>query len=486
MLREKVDVMKIVPVILAGGTGTRLWPRSRTSLPKQFLNLFGDRSLLVETACRFEGDDRFSAPLIAGAEEHGFMVARELEGAGIRPLAILAEPEKRNTAPAIAAVAEYVRSKEGPETVIAIMPADHIVKNPAGLRSALVAAAGAATSGKIVTIGITPREPATGYGYIEVGAPLAGHPGVNQVARFVEKPDRSTAETYLAAGNYLWNAGMFVARSDALLAEMETWCPEVVTASRAAVQGASVKNGITTLDRQCLIRAPSISFDYAVMEKTSLAAVVPADIGWTDVGSWSALWDVLEKDERGNTISGEVHAEDCRENHIESDGRLVVALGLSRMMVVQTRDATLVAPLDRAQEVGRLVDTLKDKGRAEISAHTKVHRPWGWYDSLWQDRGFQVKHLMVAPGAAISLQLHHRRSEHWVVLSGRARVTRNDEVLDLDAGQSTFISIGTRHRLENRWAEELHVVEVQLGDYLGEDDIVRFEDRYGRAEATER
>jgi mannose-1-phosphate guanylyltransferase/mannose-6-phosphate isomerase len=450
-------------------------------LPKQFLSLGSERSLLVDTVCRFDGDKRFSAPLIAGAADHSFMVARELESAGIRPLAILAEPEKRNTAPAIAAVAEFVRSKEGPETVLAIMPADQIVRDPAGLRSALMAAAGAAADGKIVTIGITPKEPATGYGYIEVGAPVTGHTGVHLVTRFVEKPDRSTAEGYLAAGNYLWNAGMFVARAYTLLEEMEASCPEVVVASRAAVLGASLENGVTTLDRQSFIRAPSISFDYAVMEKTSRAAVVPADIGWTDVGSWSALWDVLEKDETGNTISGEVHAEDCRDNHIESDGRLVVALGLTRMMVVQTRDATLVAPLDRAQQVGRLVDTLKDKGRAEIQTHTKVHRPWGWYDSLWQEAGFQVKHLMVAPGAAISLQLHHRRSEHWVVLRGRARVTRNDEIVDLEAGQSTFIPLGIRHRLENPLGEELHVIEVQLGEYLGEDDIVRFEDQYGRA-----
>ena len=472
--------MSIVPVILAGGTGTRLWPRSRTALPKQFLNLGGERSLLVETVCRFDSDTRFSAPLIAGAADHGFMVARELESAGIKPLAILAEPERRNTAPAIAAVAEYVRSKEGPEAVLAIMPADHIVRDRAGLRSALVAAAGAAADGKIVTIGITPNEPATGYGYIEVGAPVASQKGVHQVVRFVEKPDRSAAEAYLAAGNYLWNAGMFVARSDTLLAEMLVLCPGVVSAARTAVEAASVSNGVTTLDRQSLVRAPSISFDYAVMEKTSRAAVVPADIGWTDVGSWSALWEVLEKDGCGNTISGEVHAEDCRDNHIESDGRLVVALGLSRMMVVQTRDATLVAPLDRAQEVGRLVDVLKDKGRAEIQVHTKVHRPWGWYDSLSQDAGFQVKHLMVAPGAAISLQLHHRRSEHWVVLRGKARVTRDDEIVDLETGQSMFIPQGTRHRLENPWAEELHVIEIQLGGYLGEDDIVRFDDRYDR------
>ena len=477
--------MNIVPVILAGGTGTRLWPRSRTALPKQFLNLIGDRSLLVETVSRFEGDERFTPPLIAGAAEHGFMVARELEGAGIKPLAILAEPEKRNTAPAIAAVAEFVRANEGPAAILAIMPADHIVRDPSGLRSALVAAASAAADGRIVTIGITPSEPATGYGYIEVGAPLEGHEGVHKVLRFVEKPDSGTAEVYLAAGNYLWNAGMFVARADTLIAEMEEKCPEIVPAARAAVQAASVTNGVTTLDRQSLVRAPSISFDYAVMEKTARAAVVPADIGWTDVGSWSALWEVLDKDEAGNTITGDVHAQDCYDNHLESDGRLVVALGLKRMMVVQTRDATLVAPLDRAQEIGRLVDVLKQKGRAEIQTHTKVQRPWGWYDGLWQDTGFQVKHLMVAPGAAISLQLHHKRSEHWVVLMGRARVTRNEEVVDLEAGQSTFIPLGTRHRLENPSDEELHVIEVQLGNYLGEDDIVRFEDRYGRAAAEQ-
>ena len=294
--------MKIVPVILAGGTGTRLWPRSRTALPKQFLNLIGERSLLVETVCRFKGDERFPAPLIAGSAEHGFMVARELESAGINPLAILAEPEKRNTAPAIAAVAEFVQAKEGPDAILAIMPADHIVRDPAGLRSALVAAANAAADGKIVTIGITPNEPVTGYGYIEVGIPLKTHMRVHEVARFVEKPDRQAAETYLAAGNYLWNAGMFVARADTLLEEMVERCPEVVSAARASVQTAALKNGVTTLDRQSFARAPSISFDYAVMEKTSRAAVVPADIGWTDVGSWSALWEVLDKDAGGNAV----------------------------------------------------------------------------------------------------------------------------------------------------------------------------------------
>ena len=313
-----------------------------------------------------------------------------------------------------------------------------------------------------------------------MGPTLDGRPSVRTVVRFVEKPDRSTAERFLESGKYLWNAGMFVARADVLLSEMHQLCPDVVAAAEKAIAAAKTKDGVTTLDGDSFARSPSISFDYAVMEKTKHAAVVPADIGWTDVGSWSALWDVVEKDADGNAVKGDVFIQDCRDNHIESDAGLVVGLGLERMMVVQTRDATLVAPLARAQQVGGLVDILKANGRAEVSAHTQVHRPWGWYDSLWQAPGYQVKHLMVAPGAAISLQLHHRRSEHWVILRGTAKVTRGDDVFTLQAGESTFIPLEARHRLENPGPDELHVVEVQLGDYLGEDDIVRFEDRYNR------
>lgn len=471
--------MKIVPAVLAGGTGTRLWPRSRTALPKQFLDIATPRSLLVETVLRFAGDSRFSAPVIAGAAEHSFMVARELAAAGIHPMAVVAEPEKRNTAPAIAAVASVVAGLCGGDAVLCIMPADHIVRDAAALRAALLTAAAAACDGHIVTIGIAPSEPATGYGYIEMAGPLCDHEGACKVARFVEKPQRATAERFLADGRFLWNAGMFVARADILLAEMRKLCPDVVAAAEAAV--AAAKKGETiALDRESFAKSPSISFDYAVMEKSARAAVVPADIGWTDVGSWFALWDVAEKDGDGNAVKGDVFVRDCRDSHVESDGRLVVGLGLERMMVVQTRDATLVAPLDRAQEVGGIVEALKANGRAEIAAHTKVHRPWGWYDSLWQAPGYQVKHLMVAPGEAISLQLHHRRSEHWVVLQGQAKVTRNDEVFMLQPGQSTQIPVTARHRLENPGKEELHVIEIQLGDYLGEDDIVRFEDRYDR------
>ncbi len=472
--------MKIIPTILAGGVGTRLWPRSRAARPKQFLDVGSERSLLVQTVARFCDDARFSAPIIAGAAEHGFMVARDLAAAGILPKVMIAEPEKRNTAPAIAAASRIAADRYGPDAILCIMPADQVVRDVGSLRQALIDAAAAAAGGAIVTVGITPTEPATGYGYLEMGEVLPDHLNVRKLKRFVEKPDRATAEGFVASGQFLWNAGMFVARADILLSELAEFCPDVLAAVDAAIAGASEKAGTVTLGREAFAQSPSISFDYAVMEATRRAAVVPADIGWTDVGSWSALWELLDKDGEGNAIKGDVLAEDCRNSHIESEGRLLVGLGLDRMLVVQTRDATLVAPLDRSQDIGKLVASLKQQGRAEVDFHTQVHRPWGWFDSLWQAAGYQVKHLMVAPGASISLQLHHHRSEHWVVLRGQARVTRGQDVFMLEPGQSTFIPVETRHRLENQGPEELHVVEVQLGDYLGEDDIVRFEDIYDR------
>ena len=469
--------MQIVPVILAGGSGTRLWPRSRAALPKQFLDVGTPCSLLAETVARFADDRRFASPVIVGAAEHAFMIARDLAGLGEHML--IAEPMKRNTAAAIGAAAHVVANMPDGDAILCIMPADQIVRDVAALKTALQRAVSAALDGCVVTIGIMPSEPATGYGYIETGGEIEGLTGAYTVERFVEKPDRETAERFIASGGFLWNAGMFVARTDILLSEMARHCPDVLAATQAAVAGAKRGEAIA-LDSQAFAACPSISFDYAVMEKTRRAAVVPADIGWIDVGNWAALWEIEQKDQDGNALKGDVLASNCRDCHIESDGGLVVGLGLERMVVVQSRDATLVAPLAQAQQLGPIVERLKAQGRPEVSSHRKVHRPWGWYDSLWQAPGYQVKHLMIAPGAAISLQLHHRRSEHWVVLRGVARVTRDSEVFDLQPGQSTFIPMTAKHRLENPGEEELHVVEVQLGDYLGEDDIVRFEDRYNR------
>jgi mannose-1-phosphate guanylyltransferase/mannose-6-phosphate isomerase len=469
----------VIPVILAGGTGTRLWPRSRSAFPKQFLDIGAPRALLVETVARLSADGRFMAPILASASEHGFLIAQALKADALPIQAILCEPLKRNTAPAIAAVACRVRDTVGPDAILCVMPADHIVRDPEILCGTLLKAADAAAHGKIVTIGITPNEAATGYGYIEAGEHIDGMKGVHDVVRFVEKPNRKTAEEFLASGKFLWNGGMFVARADTLIAEMQALCPDVLAAAQASVRAAQ-GDSVITLDKAEYEKSPSISFDYAVMERTKRAAVVPADFGWADVGSWSALWGIAEKDAAKNVLKGDVIAHDCTSTLIDSDSGLVVGLGLERMVVVHTRDATLVAPLDRAQDVGAIVETLKTSQRHEAVHHTRVHRPWGWYDSLSTAPGYQVKHLMIAPGEAISLQYHRHRSEHWVVQSGKATVTRDNELFELTPGQSTFIPIGAKHRLENTGTEPVHIIEVQLGDYLGEDDIVRFEDKYNR------
>jgi mannose-1-phosphate guanylyltransferase/mannose-6-phosphate isomerase len=470
-------VAVIVPIILAGGGGTRLWPRSRNEYPKQFLALISEKSLLVETLLRVTAAEGFADPVLSSGMQHRFHVAAELAQAELRSQAIVIEPCARNTAPAIAAAALIAAEANGRDAVAAILPADHFIADSAALRDALEAAAAVAQD-RIVTLGIRPRRPETGYGYIEMGTPIDGR--AYDVGRFVEKPDADSATKFLAAGNFLWNAGIFVSRIGLLLDELSVHAPDVFAAAEKAVAAAKRDPDFIRLDEDAFAAAPSISLDYAVMERTRRAAVLPVDLEWSDVGSWYALWEAEQKDGAGNVTYGDVLALECRDSLIHSDDGLVAAFGLENALVVQTSDATLVAPLARSAEARTVVEELKKRRRREADAHLLVRRPWGSYESLHNGARHQVKHLVLSPGAAISLQLHNHRSEHWVVVRGTARVTVDDTVLLLEPNQSAHIPLQARHRLENPGKEDLHVIEVQCGDYLGEDDIVRFEDKYKR------
>ena len=468
----------IIPVILAGGGGTRLWPCSREEFPKQFLPLISERSLLVETLLRVPADGEVGAPIVTCGVQHRFHVAGELERALVRPQAILIEPSARNTAPAVAAAALLACETNGPDSILAILPADHFVADGNALREALKAVASVAKD-YIVTLGVRPQRAEAGYGYIEMGAPIAGTQAC-QVARFVEKPDGATAARFLASGKFLWNAGIFVVRAGLLIDEMAAHAPDVVAAARKAVGEAKRDPDFFRLDDEAFSAAPSISLDYAIMEKTERAAIVPLALEWSDVGSWYALWEAKNKDEDGNVMKGDVLAINCRNSLIHSEAGLVTAFGLEKTLIVQTRDAMLVAPIERSGEIRDLVQELKKRRRREATSHIMVRRPWGSFESLHNGAQHQVKHLVLAPRAAISLQLHNHRSEHWVVVKGRARVTIDDAVQLLDPNETVHIPVRARHRLENPSDEELHVIEVQCGDYLGEDDIVRFEDKYNR------
>ena len=468
----------IVPVILAGGGGTRLWPRSREEYPKQFLPLISERSLLVETMLRVPPDGEVAPALVTCGAQHRFHVASELQRAELKSQAILIEPCARNTAPAVAAAALMACETNGPDAILAILPADHFVADGLALGKALKAAASVARD-HIVTLGIRPQRAETGYGYIELGAPIAGT-AAYRVARFVEKPDAPTAARFVAAGSFLWNAGIFVARAGLMLDELAEHAPAVLAAARKAVAEAKRDPDFVRLGEDAFAAAPSIPFDFAIMEKTKRAAVIPLDLEWSDVGSWYALWQADAKDDAGNVTKGDVLAIDCRDSLIHSDAGLVTAFGLDKALVVHTRDATLVAPIERSNEIRTIVQALKGRSRREADSHLVVRRPWGSYESLHNGARHQVKHLIIAPGEAISLQLHHRRSEHWVVVKGRARVTVDDKVRLLGPNESAHIPVQARHRLENPGDEEVHVIEVQCGDYLGEDDIVRFEDKYKR------
>lgn len=464
-------------MILSGGSGTRLWPLSREAHPKQFLPLLGEHSLLQSTWLRLQGVNA-GAPLVVTGEAHRFMVAEQLRQIDCQPTAIVLEPVGRNTAPAIA-VAALMAQEAGDDPLLLVLPSDHAIADAAAFCAAVSAATPAAAQGRLITFGVVPAGPETGYGYIRA-TEEADASGVRAVRQFVEKPDLATAQSYLAVGGYYWNSGMFLLRASRVLEELANFRPDILTACRAAVSGAARDADFVRLQSAAFNACPSDSIDYAVMEKTAAAAVLPIDMGWNDVGSWSALWAVAEQDGDGNAHHGDVIARDCRNTLAWGDGRLLALIGLHDVVVVDTADALLVAHKDHVQDVKEIVTALKRDGRSEAGIHRKVYRPWGSYDAVDQGERFQVKRISVKPGAALSLQLHHHRAEHWVVVSGKARVTRDEDTLVLRANQSTYIPVGVKHRLENIGEGPLELIEVQSGDYLGEDDIVRFEDVYGR------
>ena len=466
---------KLQPVLLSGGSGTRLWPLSREAYPKQFLPLAGDDTMVQATWRRVEGLADL-APIVVANEEHRFLVAEQLRQVGAPVPSILLEPVGRNTAPAIAAAALQAMA-DGADPLLLVLPSDHVVRDVAGFQRAVREASAAAEAGALVTFGIVPDAPETGFGYIqgETGD------GLRKVSRFVEKPDAATAQSYLDAGGYYWNSGMFLFRASRYIEELARFRPDIVDAVRAAHAGARHDGDFVRLQKDAFSACPSDSIDYAVFEKTDHAMVLPVDIGWNDVGSWSALWDVAERDADGNAHHGDVIAVDSRNSYAYSQ-RLVALVGVDDIVVVETDDAVLVARKDRVQEVKQVVARLKKEQRSQAVLHREVHRPWGSYDSVDNGGRHQVKRIKVKPGAALSLQMHHHRAEHWIVVSGTARVTRGDEVLLLSENESTYIPLGVKHRLENPGKVPLELIEVQSGSYLGEDDIVRFEDVYGRSQ----
>jgi len=468
----------IVPVILSGGSGTRLWPLSRELYPKQLLPLLGKDTMLQATLRRLDGIAGLAAPIVVCNEAHRFLVAEQLRQIGAQTEAILLEPAGRNTAPAVAlAAATALQEREqGDDPVLLVLPADHVIRNADAFRAAVAAGEKLANEGKLVTFGVVPDRPETGYGYIRAAA----RDGAAAVQQFVEKPDVALAQEYVSSGEYYWNSGMFMFRASRFIEELRTHRPEIVTQCVAAIAGAKADLDFIRVDPQAFEECPADSIDYAVMENTAHAWVVPLDAGWSDVGSWASLHDACAPDSAGNVTIGDVLLEDATNCYLYSESRLVAAVGLADCVVVETKDAVLVAPRGRVQEVKKLVERLKADGRYETSLHREVFRPWGSYDSVDQGERFQVKRITVKPGAKLSLQMHHHRAEHWIVVKGTARVTAGDETFLLGENESTYIPMGTTHRLENPGKVPLHLIEVQSGSYLGEDDIVRFEDTYGR------
>jgi mannose-1-phosphate guanylyltransferase/mannose-6-phosphate isomerase len=468
----------LVPVVLAGGAGTRLWPLSRKLFPKQFQKLIGEHSMLQETMLRLDGLDH-AKPILVCSDEHRFLVAEQCRSAGLEWSCIVLEPVPRNTAPAIALGALKALDLHD-DPILLVLPSDHFVQNAAAFRQAITEAQTALGNG-LMTFGIVPTAPQTGYGYIKRGTPVSGQSRVAGVERFVEKPNAETARVLMQDGQHFWNSGMFLFRAAVFLAELEQHRPDIFASASSAYNGGEIDLEFFFRPAKSFEDCPSESIDYAVMEKTRNALVMPADIGWSDVGSWSALWEVSSKDERGNTFQGDVVDRGSRNSFVHADHRLIATLGLEDCVVVETRDAVLVARKDEVQHVKDLVDDLKSHHRSEHEAHVQVFRPWGSFQGLETGSGFQVKHITVNPGASLSLQMHHHRSEHWIVVRGMAKVVCGEREFELSENQSTYIPVGTRHRLSNPGESLLELIEVQVGSYLGEDDIVRFDDVYGRS-----
>ena len=470
-------LINVIPVIMSGGSGSRLWPLSRQLNPKQFLPLADNSlSMLQSTLQRLDGLGAALPQLICN-EQHRFLAAEQLRMMGLEKANILLEPVGRNTAPAIA-LAALAALGESEDPILLVLAADHLIKDIAAFQASIQVALPLAQSGKLVTFGIVPTHAETGYGYIEKG----GSSGIGgfDVNRFVEKPDLVTAQEYLANGSYFWNSGMFMFRASRYLEELETYRPDILAACRAALAGGSQDMHFTRVDEAAFAACPDDSVDYAVMEKTADAVMVPLDAGWSDIGSWTALWDVSDKDQQGNVFKGDVLNQQSHNTYVHADSRLVATVGLDDLVIVETKDAVLVAHKDHVQDVKKIVEQLKNGSRTEHINHREVYRPWGVYDSVDNGHRYQVKRITVKPGAKLSVQMHHHRAEHWIVVSGTARVTNGEKTYLVCENESTYIPIGQIHALENPGVIPLELIEVQSGSYLGEDDIVRFEDKYGR------
>lgn len=470
--------MYVQPVVLCGGSGTRLWPLSRDLFPKQFLSLINERSLLQDTLARFSGLDAYPPVLVCNAE-HRFLVAEQLRSMGIQDATIILEQEGRNTAPALALALMHIESLGSEDSVVVVMPSDHAIADRVGYDDALKKACGLAEQGYIVTFGVVATEPETGYGYIKVGEAL--YPDGFLVERFIEKPARNVAEEYISEGGYYWNSGIFVAKKSVFISEYAKYADKILSLCGEAVRSASKDMDFIRPNSADFGLCQNISIDYAVMEKTHLAAVVPMQAGWSDVGSFQALWGLLSRDESENCCLGDVVAHETSGCYISAGSRLVATVGVSDLVIVETGDAVLVASRNCSQDIKKIVARLREEGRAEARSHKIVYRPWGFYESIDSGDQYQVKRISVLPGASLSLQMHYHRAEHWIVVSGTAEVTCGERVYLLSENESTYIPLGERHRLHNPGKMMLEIIEVQSGSYLGEDDIVRFTDAYGRA-----